>query len=874
MNMAPRLILLLAMLTAPLLACAQPSGDATSTLQQAERARRTGQYDDALSLARRAIAADTASAPAYRLLMRTLMDVGRYGEAVEEGERARARLVRPSRIEETLGDAYRARGQLAEARAAYERAGTDADSLTARLYLAELALERGERAQAMAVFDFFIDSYNRAPGQLSAAELRAVAVACRHLAHEDPQLVKDALRAYDASIASDSTDLDTRVELGLLFLEKFNGPDARAMLEGVLQRNPRHARALLAMARLTSFEGRGDAAALVRQSLEVNPRDAAARAYAALLLLDVERYAEAADEAIRGLAADSGAPAPLIALAAARYLSADTVNFRRALNRAHERLPGSADAEVVLADVAARNRLYREAVAFAEAGVARDAKAARALALLGINQLRIGLIAEGKRSLERSFAADPYDVWAKNTLDLLDTFDEYEERRTPRFVIAMERKDAELLDLYVTPLAELAFDSLSARYGYRPDGPIRIELFRSHADFSVRTVGLAGLGALGVCFGNVIAMDSPAARPVGEFNWGSTLWHELAHTFSLGASGNRVPRWFSEGLAVHEERRARPSWGSDVSPQFIAAYKGGMLAPPSRMNDGFMRPRFPEEVGLSYFQASLVAEWIEQEKGLAGIRAMLAAYAKGATTESAIRQLLDVDLAGLDSRFDAYVRAKYAREFTAVTVVPAKDVERATTLAWEGPFADAMRRATTSAERQDWDTAVRELEQAKSLFPSYAGDDSPYRSLARIHLTRGNKAAAERELASMAARNENAYQVNLELAGLAKARGDSRVASAALERALYISPFEPALHLQLAEQAATASDHATAVRERRASLALDPADRVEAMYELARAYAEAGDVVAARREVLRTLDLAPHFEKAQALLLSLRGRTP
>jgi hypothetical protein len=33
-------------------------------------------------------------------------------------------------------------------------------------------------------------------------------------------------------------------------------------------------------------------------------------------------------------------------------------------------------------------------------------------------------------------------------------------------------------------------------------------------------------------------------------------------------------------------------------------------------------------------------------------------------------------------------------------------------------------------------------------------------------------------------------------------------------------------------------------------------------------------VAAARREVLRTLDLAPNFEKAQALLLSLQEKRP
>ena len=864
-----------ALLAAAPSACAQ-DGSGTSGRASALEAYRSGRYDEAVSLAERALASDAADGASGEVLLRALHDMGKYAEAVTRGEALAASPPLGSAVGNALGDAHRARGALAGARRAYERALAGPDSLTARLNLARLAFDRGARAEALGAFDAFIDVYNKGKRGLSARDLRAVAVAVRYLGRNDPQLYKDALRAYDEAIAADSLDLEPRVELGALFLDKFNSTDARSAFEAVLARNPRHPRALLGMARVRYFDGQGDASEMVRKSLEVNPVDAEARAFSSLLLLDVERYADAASEAIRGLTADTTAPAPLVALAAARLLSGDTANFRRALARAHTRLEGAADAEIVLADVAARNRLYQEAAAFAEQGVARDARAARALALLGINQLRTGRIDEGRANLDRAFAADPYDVWAKNTLDLLDTFKDYTEISTPRFVIVAEKKDAPLLELYVGPLAEEAFDSLQARYGFTPRTPVRVELFRSHADFSVRTVGLAGLGALGVSFGNVVAMDSPAARKVGEFNWGSTLWHELAHTFTLGVSGNRVPRWVSEGLSVYEERRARQGWGSDVSPPFVAAFKGKLLRPPSQMNDGFMRPRFPEEVILSYYQASLVFEMLEQEKGVAGIRALLAAYGRGASTEAAVREVLGYDLPTFDARFDRFVRDRLGRELAAVELDgdAKKPAEGEGGVSWSGPFTDAMRAATGLAERQQWDDAVKELERAKAMFPSYAGEDSPYRTLARIHSTRGDRARAEQELQAMAERNETAYAANLELAELLTARGESKGAAAALERALYVSPFDPMVHQRLAEAARRNGDHTRAIRERRAILALNPSDRVEAMFQLAQAYADAGDLAGARREVLRTLDLAPNFEKAQSLLLSLKEARP
>src|SRR6266571_2397332 len=47
-------------------------------------------------------------------------------------------------------------------------------------------------------------------------------------------------------------------------------------------------------------------------------------------------------------------------------------------------------------------------------------------------------------------------------------------------------------------------------------------------NFAVRTMGLPGMiGALGVCFGQVVTFDSPKARPPGEFSWQETLFFFL-----------------------------------------------------------------------------------------------------------------------------------------------------------------------------------------------------------------------------------------------------------------------------------------------------------------------------------------------------------
>ncbi len=853
-------------------ACAQetPGG----VLRAAREALGTGHYADAVTAARRAMAADSADSAPVRTLAAALAATGKYSEAEDALLAFTTTHPRNPDAWNDLGELQRTRGRLAQAEASFRRAitGSARDSLTAVLNLARLRFDRGEVDEAMREFDRFIDIYNNRRAHLTASELAAVAEACRYLGRNNPELFKDALRAYDDAIAADSAALEPRVRLAELFLEKYQPGDAEATLAAVLKANPNHAGALLVMARTRYFNDGSDATRYLQRSLEVNPVSADARAFSALLLIDLERYDEAAEEARRGLAVDSTAPGPSIALAAALYLKGDTAAFQTVMAEVHAREPRSAEAEATLAEVAARNRLYAEAVDFARAAVARDGKAAGALATLGINALRLGDIQQARDDLERAFALDPYNVWAKNTLDMLDTFKDYADVHTPRFELVIENKDAPVISLYAEALAEQAYDSLAARYQFRPATPVRVEFYRSHDDFSVRTVGLGGLGALGVTFGRVVAMDSPAARKVGEFNWGSTLWHELAHVFTLGRSANRVPRWFAEGLSVYEERRARPAWGEDASPLFFAAYKGGQLPRVSRMNDGFMRPAFPAQVVLSYYQASLVCQMIEEEHGIGAIRAMLDGYRNGRTTEQLFHDVLRTDPAAFDDHFDNWVGQHFGRELASVKPMgPPARGEAAAPFTVSGDFTDAFREGNDQLKGGRVDEAIASLRRAKQMIPEYADENGPYGLLARAFLGRGDEKSAARELTELTAINEEAYQSNVKLADLLEGQGDLRGAAAALDRTVWINPFDPAIHQRLATLAERIPDRTLVVRERRAILALDPVDRVDALYQLALAYSEAGDTASARREVLRALELAPNFEKAQQLLLKLQG---
>lgn len=874
------------------MAVAQPACARSQAQQDPFAALRRGDYDGALA-GLQSLASNSDDARAHRTLVDALMEVGRYEQAEQAARSATQRAAVGVELDNALGEVLYARGQTDAAEQAYRRAidGDATDAATARLNLAVLQLERGEVDEAMREFDSFIDLYNQSE-RLSVEDLTAVGTAVRYLGRQDPQLFHDAVKAYDEAIAA-AANADVRpavaVEpmllMGELFLDKYDSREAQSLFRDVLSQNPNHPRALLGMAAAKYFDGSRESPELVQKSLEVNPSSVDALLLNAALLLDLEDYEEAEARVRKALDVNPSSLDALAMLAGVHYIAGD----EQAYDDAHQRVlalnASYSDFYNAVAELAIRHRRYRGAVELARQAVALDSMSWSGHGILGLNQLRTGELDDARRNLERAFTGDPYNVWIKNTLDLLDTFDEYRTVSTDRFELMLHGDEADVLAPYAEAIAEEAYTELSARYGYAPETPVRVEVYPSHADFSVRTVGLAGLGALGVSFGNLLALDSPAARERGQFNWGSTLWHELAHAVTLGMTDHRIPRWFTEGLSVLEERRARPGWGDDVSLDFLIAYKRGDLLPVSELNNGFVRPQYPQQVAFSYYQASLVAEMIEEQHGFDAILGMLDAYEAGRTDAEVFREVLGVEPSALDEQFDTYLRHRFETQLGSVRV-PAVGAPQARgdpqdrrddlrgllgRIRGGDDFVSQIGRAKQLLDEGRLEEAAAAFERAKRMFPEYVGHESPYRHLAELHQSRNDPAAAAAELAALVAIDETDYDANVALADLLEQTGDRAGEAAALERAIWISPYDITLHTRLAELYAALSEPTKAVRERKAVVALEPVDMAEALYQLALAHFDAGEHDAARRTVLRALEQAPSFPEAQELLLRVSG---
>ncbi len=136
---------------------------------------------------------------------------------------------------------------------------------------------------------------------------------------------------------------------------------------------------------------------------------------------------------------------------------------------------------------------------------------------------------------------------------------------------------------------------------------------------------------------------------------GSTMRHELSHVYSLEMTDFRVPRWFSEGLAVYEESAASPDWGDPLDPSDIDAIKEKKLLPIAELDRGFMHPTYGNQVIVSYFQGGKICTFIAEKWGYEKLIAMLHDFGNKMTTPEVIEKELQMKPEEFDKQFLAWL---------------------------------------------------------------------------------------------------------------------------------------------------------------------------------------------------------------------------
>jgi tetratricopeptide (TPR) repeat protein len=295
------------------------------------------------------------------------------------------------------------------------------------------------------------------------------------------------------------------------------------------------------------------------------------------------------------------------------------------------------------------------------------------------------------------------------------------------------------------------------------------------------------------------------------------------------------------------------------------------------LDAGFQRPKTPQDVPIAYFQASQVCEFIVDRFGFDAILRMLALYRDKAKTPDVLLQVLKLSESDFDREFMAYVESKVkplqqALNTPSNVVASLTKEEVLKQLATEDTFALRIRAAELLAADGDTQAAVTHYVRALELFPYVSGSGNPYESLAKILEQKGDPAQAAKVLEGLVKTDENNLEALKNIARIRLALGERQQALDALQASFYISPFDYKLHTQAGELSVELKDYGKALTEFQVALALAPPNVAEANYNIASAYYALGRQPEAKRAVLRALEAAPRYEKAQELLLRIVGQ--
>ena len=524
------------------------------------------------------------------------------------------------------------------------------------------------------------------------------------------------------------------------------------------------------------------------------------------------------------------------------------------------------DAYAIPAHFYVITRRYREAIALLQKAVEIEPDLYTAHAELGVNLLRENELEEAQRHLQIAYRGDPFSAPIVNTLRLIDSFDNFvvtehpakpaapgsNAAPNPGVTLRLHKDETKVLEPYVLDLVNRTIETYSKRYGFTLKQPVIVELYPDHDDFAVRIAGLPGIGLLGVTFGYLVAMDSPTGRADDQFHWGTTLWHEMAHVFTLEATNHLVPRWFSEGVSVYEEWSTGPLPGRHIPLPVLAAIKEGKFLPVAELDRGFIRPTYEEQVIVSYMQAGLICEYIAGRFGQEALERMLDQFKNGKDTAQAIQGALGISPGQFDENFDAYV-----------------DMQLGGVLAQLDAWREKQGELQETVQSGEWRLVAAKAAEAIELFPDYVDDGSPYIAKARAHRELGETALGTTTLLEYRKRGGYDPDALIALARMLGDAGRTDESIAAFKDVLMVAPLRPEVHRDFGDRLAAANRQREALVEYQAFLAMNPQDLADAHYRLAKTYVALDDRAKGREHLLYALEIAPHYREAQQLLLEV-----
>ena len=538
-------------------------------------------------------------------------------------------------------------------------------AIIARCHLARLLDETGHASDAIKILTWFDDQKflsDWQANQLDAIEspdvLVAVASALDRLAvlrgdyRNNNRLHQTVLamfvRAYDVL---DRRHADAHVRAAEFFVRHDDLLNARQEVAAARRLNPNDIDALALSGQLALDQYDFDTCEKVIASiLAINPDHAAA----ALLTADMLIMQRAPDDALNALAAllsrDPENPQAMARLAACDAMRMDKPALTRRLEQYRRLYPQSAMALITAGRLMEDAVLFKDAIPLLQDAIALAPNSSEPRNLLAIAYMHGTATEKARPILEAARELDPFNVATTNYLRLLDSLRGFQFKRSEHFAVRYSEKSDPFLPDEILAYMEGNYWRICGEFAHEPGEPTVIELMPTKEDFSVRTAGKPWIGTIGASTGPVITLVAPRknGKTDGPFDWCDVTRHEFVHTVTISATNARIPRWFTEGLAVSEQ--VAPL-NAEQAMLLAKATNSNQLFPLRRINWAFIRPRRKTDTTQAYGQSHWLCRYITEKFGHAAILRMIQSFEQGKQIDQVIQQSLGISSLQLDAQF-------------------------------------------------------------------------------------------------------------------------------------------------------------------------------------------------------------------------------
>ncbi len=427
---------------------------------------RTGNYKDAAAALEPMVAGGNIDPLVVESLYYSWVRSGEYAKARDKFEAWSVAKPNAAPVRLAAGRIYHLIGN-------YDRALTHLNAVlnstsvgvAAQYEKATVLDDSGKRSEAEAIYNKLIENFlngiSRAPNDLLWIA-RAMWVT-EHF-HDANDVLKVATQG-------NPRNAEAFVAWGDLLAEKYNDPEAIASYQDALKIDPNMPEAHLGMAKALALAQPEKATAELERAMAVNPNFIEGHLVIAEENIGSEDYDKAEQEISKALAVNPKSVEAMSLLASINFFRNNKDEFNKYVRQVLEINPNYSKLYDTIAENCVSLRLYKEAVGFAREALRLNPRDWNAMSTLGVNLMRIGEEDEGKAALDKAYQGDPFNVWNVNTLTLLDSFSHFTRFDTPHFKVKLHEKEVAVLRPYVTELLEKAYDALSEKYDFKPEGP-------------------------------------------------------------------------------------------------------------------------------------------------------------------------------------------------------------------------------------------------------------------------------------------------------------------------------------------------------------------------------------------------------------------